>query len=122
MLIVARLLQATGAAVIPATAMIVPVRYFSAEKRGRALGVTAIGLALGTALAPIISGLITGFASWRFLFVISMLPLIALPFFRKYLDDQRGEDQKFDFLGGLLLGGTVAFLLLSISQANMVFF
>jgi DHA2 family metal-tetracycline-proton antiporter-like MFS transporter len=122
MLIVARLLQAAGAAVIPATAMIVPVRYFSAEKRGRALGVTAIGLALGTALAPIISGLITGFASWRFLFVISMLPLIALPFFRKYLDDQRGEDQKFDFLGGLLLGGTVAFLLLSISQTNMMFF
>lgn len=51
-----------------------------------------------------------------------MLPLIALPFFRKYLDDQRGEDQKFDFLGGLLLGGTVAFLLLSISQTNMMFF
>lgn len=118
MIILGRVLQASGAAVIPATAMIVPVRYFTPEKRGRALGMTATGLALGTAMAPIVSGLITGFASWRFLFFISLLPLLALPFFRKYLNDERGEAQKIDYLGGLLLGGAVALLLLSISQGN----
>lgn len=121
MIVFGRILQASGAAVIPATAMIVPVRYFSPEKRGRALGTVASGLALGTALAPIVSGLITGFASWRFLFLISLIPLLALPFFRKYLDDQRGEAKRIDFYGGILLGGSVALLLLSISLGNWLF-
>ncbi|WP_017813533.1 MFS transporter [Paenibacillus shenyangensis] len=120
MMILGRVLQAAGAAVIPATAMIVPVRYFPQEKRGAALGMTAVGLALGTAIAPIVAGLVTSFASWRFLFLLSILPLIALPFFRKYLDDARGTAQKIDFLGGGLLGGTVALLLLSISQSNWI--
>ncbi|MGO4547782.1 MFS transporter [Paenibacillus sp. 2TAB23] len=121
MIVLGRILQASGAAVIPATAMIVPVRYFSPEKRGRALGTVAAGLALGTALAPIVAGLVTSFASWRFLFLLSIIPLLALPFFRKYLDNQRGKAQKIDFLGGILLGGAVALLLLGISQANLWF-
>lgn len=49
-IIIARLIQATGAGVIPALGMIIPVRFFSAERRGRALGIIAVGLALGTAL------------------------------------------------------------------------
>ncbi|WP_138753119.1 MFS transporter [Paenibacillus sinopodophylli] len=121
MIVLGRILQASGAAVIPATAMIVPVRYFSPEKRGRALGTVAAGLALGTALAPIVAGLVTSFANWRFLFLLSIIPLFALPFFRKYLDNQRGTAQKIDFLGGILLGGSVALLLLAISQANFLF-
>lgn len=121
MIVLGRILQASGAAVIPATAMIVPVRYFSAEKRGRALGIVAAGLALGTALAPIVSGVITSFASWRFLFLISLIPLLTLPFYRKYLDNQRGAAHKIDFLGGISLGGSVALLLLSISQGNWLF-
>ncbi|CAM4238553.1 MFS transporter [Paenibacillus alkaliterrae] len=121
MIVLGRILQASGAAVIPATAMIVPVRYFSPEKRGRALGTMAAGLAFGTALAPIVSGLVTSFASWRFLFLLSLMPLLALPFFRKYLNDDRGAAQKIDFPGGILLGGSVALLLLSISQGNWLF-
>ncbi|ASA22557.1 MFS transporter [Paenibacillus donghaensis] len=119
-IILGRILQASGAAVIPATAMIVPVRYFSPERRGRALGITATGISLGTALAPIVSGLITGFASWRFLFVLSLVPLLALPFFRRYLNDDRGSAKRIDFLGAALLGGTVALLLLSISQGRLL--
>ncbi|WP_051250729.1 MFS transporter [Paenibacillus harenae] len=118
MIVLGRILQASGAAVIPATAMIVPVRYFAPEKRGRALGMTAAGLALGTAIAPIVSGLVTGFASWRLLFLLSVMPLLTLPYFRKYLNDDRGTAQKIDFLGGGLLGGGVALLLLSISLGN----
>ncbi|MGV2805843.1 MFS transporter, partial [Clostridium perfringens] len=53
-----RILQAAGAAVIPATAMIIPVRYFPAESRGRALGITATGLAIGSAIGPVVSALI----------------------------------------------------------------
>ncbi|WP_139489443.1 MFS transporter [Brevibacillus dissolubilis] len=120
MIILGRVLQAAGASVIPATAMIIPIRYFPPETRGRALGTTAIGLALGAALGPIVSGVVTSVASWRFLFFLSVLPLITLPFFRKYLDDDKGADTKIDYLGGGLLAGTVSILLLAITQGNLV--
>lgn len=43
MVIVGRIVQAAGASVIPAISMIVPVRYFTSDRRGRALGTVAIG-------------------------------------------------------------------------------
>ncbi len=122
MVILARLLQSLGASVIPATAMIIPVRYFPAEKRGRALGTTASGLALGTAIGPIVSGLVSSVASWRFLFLLSVLALITLPFYRKHLDDKRGGSGKTDLPGGALLAGTVASLLLAITYESWLFF
>ncbi|WP_141335817.1 MFS transporter [Paenibacillus sp. tmac-D7] len=118
MIIAGRILQATGASVIPATAMIIPVRYFAPEKRGRALGTTAIGLSLGAALGPIVSGFVTSLASWRLLFALSILSLLTLPFYRKYLDDERGQVGSIDFVGGLLLAGTVAALLLAVTLSD----
>ncbi len=100
MIIVARIVQAAGAAVIPALAMIIPVRYFSPEKRGQALGTSAIGIALGSALGPIVAGFVSSALSWQFLFAIPLLSLATLPFYRKYLDDDRGVSEKMDYIGG----------------------
>lgn len=121
MIIVGRIIQAAGAAVIPALAMIIPVRYFSQEKRGRALGTSAIGLALGTALGPIIAGLVTSVLNWQVLFAIPLLSLFTLPFYRKYLDDEKGNATKIDLIGGALLAGTVAALLLALTQGDIWF-
>lgn len=118
MVIAGRLFQAAGASVIPATAMIVPVRYFAPEKRGVALGTTAVGLALGAALGPIVSGVVSGLVSWRYLFALSILAILVLPFFRKYLDDETGEARRIDYIGGVTLAGTVASLLLAITQGS----
>lgn len=120
MIILGRVLQAVGASVIPATGMIIPVRYFPPEQRGRALGTSAIGLALGSAMGPIVSGVVTGFASWRFLFLLSVLPLVTLPFYRKYLDNEKGHAKSIDFIGGLLLATAVALFLLSITQSSAI--
>lgn len=118
MVIVGRILQASGASVLPATAMIIPIRYFPPERRGRALGTSAIGLALGSALGPVAAGVITSVGSWRLLFLLSLLPLLTLPFFRIYLDNAKGKAGHIDFLGGGLLACTVAFFLLAITQTN----
>ncbi|WP_054028099.1 MFS transporter [Bacillus sp. FJAT-28004] len=122
MIIVGRVLQAAGASVLPATAMIIPIRYFAPEKRGRALGTSAIGLALGSALGPVVAGLITSVGNWRLLFVISLLPLLTLPFFRKYLDNAKGTAEKIDFIGGGLLAAAVALFLLAITQSSGLLF
>ncbi|UWG96465.1 MFS transporter [Dehalobacter sp. DCM] len=122
MIILARVLQAVGASVIPATAMIIPVRYFAPERRGKALGTSAMGLALGSAIGPIVAGLVTTFLNWHFLFFLSLLPLITLPLFRKYLDNERKQAGRIDFLGGGLLAGTVTLLLLAITMGKGLLF
>jgi Arabinose efflux permease len=121
MVIVGRIVQAAGASVIPATAMIVPVRYFSPERRGRAMGTVAIGFALGSALGPIIAGAVSSTWNWRVLFVISLLSLLTLPLYRKYLDDEKGVASKMDFIGGSLLAATVAILLLALTNGSIWF-
>jgi MFS transporter, DHA2 family, metal-tetracycline-proton antiporter len=55
MVLVGRFIQAAGAAVSPATAMIIPIRYFAQEERGRALGMASAEIALGNAVGPIFS-------------------------------------------------------------------
>ncbi|AWX56191.1 MFS transporter [Brevibacillus brevis] len=122
MIILGRILQASGASVLPATAMIIPIRYFAPEQRGRALGTSAVGLALGNAFGPVVAGLMASFGSWRMLFLISLLPLLTLPFFRKYLDDEKGAPGSIDFLGGGLLASTVALFLLSITESSGLLF
>lgn len=119
LIILGRVIQAAGASVLPATAMIIPVRYFPPEKRGRALGTSAVGLALGNALGPVAAGVLTSFGSWRLMFILSLLPLVTLPLFRKYLDNSRGHAGKLDLVGGVLLAGTVSLFLLSITQMEL---
>ncbi|MBP3963022.1 MFS transporter [Paenibacillus lignilyticus] len=121
MVIAGRIVQAAGASVIPAIAMIIPVRYFSTERRGRALGTVAIGFALGSALGPILAGVVSSAWNWRILFVISLLSLFTLPLYRKYLDDEKGVAGKMDFIGGSLLAGAVALLLLALTGGNIGF-
>lgn len=118
MVLLGRILQAAGAAVIPATAMIIPVRYFPAENRGRALGITATGLAIGSAIGPVVSALIVSVFHWRWLFCIPLLILVTLPMYRKYLGNEQGHGGRIDWLGGGLLAGTVALLLLAVTQGG----
>lgn len=120
MVLLGRILQAAGAAVIPATAMIIPVRYFPAESRGRALGITATGLAIGSAIGPVVSALIVSVFHWRWLFCIPLLILVTLPLYRKYLGNEQGQGGRIDWLGGLL-AGTVALLLLAVTQSRWIF-
>ncbi|WP_141432265.1 MFS transporter [Bacillus sp. 03113] len=116
MVLLGRILQAMGASVIPATAMIIPVRYFPPESRGRALGISATGLALGSALGPVISALVVSAFHWRWLFCLPLFTLILLPFYRKYLNDEQGKENKIDWMGGGLLAGTIALLLLAVTE------
>ncbi|MGM0923582.1 MAG: MFS transporter [Bacillota bacterium] len=120
--LVGRCLQAMGAAAIPATAMLIPVRYIAPERRGSALGLAAVGLAIGSALGPVISALIVGVAHWRWLFCIPILILFTLPFYRKYLkDEKQGVFGKFDWFGGGLLAVAVALFLLGVTNGTWWF-
>ncbi|MBA2942959.1 MFS transporter [Paenibacillus sp. CGMCC 1.16610] len=117
MALIGRCLQAAGAAVIPAIAMIIPLRYFAPERRGAALGMTAVGLAFGNALGPVVAALIISTVHWRWLFAVPLLVLAVLPLYRRYLrEEQPGSGGSFDWLGGILLAAAIALLLMSVSK------
>ncbi|MBD0383002.1 MFS transporter [Paenibacillus sedimenti] len=120
MVLLGRILQAVGAAVIPATAGIIPIRYFPPESRGRALGISMTGLAIGSAIGPVVAALVVSVVHWRWLFCMPFFTLFALPYYRKYLDDEMGKTGKIDWIGGGLLAGTVALLLLAITYESWI--
>lgn len=120
MIILGRVLQSMGASVIPATAMVIPIRYFSPATRGRALGITSSGLALGAAIGPVVAGLVTTLSDWRYLFGLSLMVLLTLPYYRKYLDSETGNDGSIDLLGGSLLAVTITFFLLGITKGSLI--
>lgn len=113
-----RCLQSVGAAAVPAIALIIPVRYFTPGKRGTALSMTAVGVALGGALAPVVSALVVSFANWRWLFLPSLLLLLLLPLYRQYLEHEPKKDSPtlFDWLGGGLLAASISLLLLGVTN------
>lgn len=122
MALAGRCLQAVGAAAIPATAMLIPVRYFPPESRGSVLGMTAVGLAIGGALGPVVAALIVSFAHWRWLFAVPLLILITVPLYRKYLEDEQQLSRRaFDWVGGGLLAISVASLLFGVTNASLWF-
>ncbi|MFD1887958.1 MFS transporter [Paenibacillus wenxiniae] len=120
MVVAGRILQSAGASVIPAASMVIPIRYVDASQRGRALGITSSGMALGTALGPIVGGLVTSFADWRYLFAISLLSLITIPFFRAYLQKDEVRNVRIDLPGGVLLALAVTLVLLAITTWSFI--
>ncbi|WP_321575621.1 MFS transporter [Paenibacillus guangzhouensis] len=114
-LLAGRVMQAAGAAVIPALSGMIPIRYFPSEERGKAIGIAVSSLAVGGVLGPVVSALIVSVVHWRWLFCLPLLVILVLPLFRKYLDDSPGHGGKVDWIGGNLLAGFVIFLILSMS-------
>ena len=80
LLILARIIQASGGAAIPALAMLVATRYFPLKYKGRVLGVIAATVSMAAAFGPILGGFITSAMNWRYLFLMTLLTLGALPF------------------------------------------
>lgn len=120
MMLVGRCLQSIGASAIPAIAMMIPVRYIAPERRGAAIGMVTVGLALGSALGPVLAAFIVSIAHWRWLFCVPLLILLTIPYYRKYLGDEQGKPGKFDWIGGGLLAVTVVLLLLGVTNGTLL--
>jgi DHA2 family metal-tetracycline-proton antiporter-like MFS transporter len=115
-LVVGRLVQALGASAAPALIMFAATRYFPSGQRGKVLGVASSTVAIGAGIGPILGGYLSSTFDWRFLFLISIMVVFAIPFLRSWLPNEIGEDGRFDTKGAILLGVGVASLLLFVSE------
>lgn len=117
LLILARLLQGGGAALLLATGTAMLTSAVPPDQHGRALGLGALAIALGTSVGPTLGGLITEHLSWRWIFYVNVpIGLVALAAARRVLPRGGGRSQgRFDPLGAILLGVGVAGLTLGLS-------
>ncbi|WP_187977217.1 DHA2 family efflux MFS transporter permease subunit [Mycetocola sp. JXN-3] len=92
-LLMARVLQAVGTAIMTPLLSTTILNVVSAEKRGRTMGGIAIVMAAAPAIGPTVSGLILNNLSWRwmfwFVFPVAAATLIAAIFTMRNLTERR---------------------------------
>ena len=114
-LLLARVVQALGTAMLIPLLMSYFLTAFPPEKRGSAMGILGISLVMAPALGPTISGYIVEHYDWRMLFhIVTPVALFVLVFaFIKLKDDKKTGSGKLHFaslilssigFGGLLYG------------------
>lgn len=106
MLVGSRIIQGVGASITMALVQGIVTSIFPGHERGKALGVIATVVALGSLLGPSIGSMIIRFFSWQMLFFVNVpIGLVAIFLTIKLLPDTKNADQDeaFDRLGALML-------------------
>lgn len=103
-LVIARVIQAIGAAGFMATNQGIITRVFPAGERGKALGITGSFVALGNLVGPPLGGFIVDAAEWQYIFLINIpIGLFAFIMGQKILPrDEESQKARLDLKGALL--------------------
>lgn len=104
LLVLARIIQAIGAAGYMATNQGILTRVFPAGERGKALGITGSFVALGTLVGPPLGGFIVDAVSWQYIFLINIpIGIFAFILGQKILPrDEESRKARLDIKGALL--------------------
>ncbi len=114
-LILFRLVQAGGAALLMVNSVAILTEAFPPDQRGQALGINGVTWAAGGVLGPILGGLILAAGTWRWIFFINV-PIgifgALWGFLALHELSTRGQSERFDVLGALTFSlGLVSLLL-----------
>ncbi|MFB9831066.1 DHA2 family efflux MFS transporter permease subunit [Actinoallomurus acaciae] len=107
-LIVERIIQGTGAAVIMPMALALLNAAFPPQRRGWAIGVYGGVTGLGALLGPIIGGAVTEGLSWQWIFWLNVpIAAVAIPLVLTRLPESRGAARRADLPGLLVFSAGV---------------
>jgi len=121
-LVVARGVQALGAAMLFANAPAILTKSFPPSQRGQALGMQGTMTYLGLTVGPSLGGWLTQILGWRSVFYINvpvgLLALVLSVVFIEAEHPQRGTAERFDVAGALLFGVGLSALLLGLNEGH----
>jgi len=117
-LLVSRVLQGVGSAMIYATGIAIISSVFPPQERGKALGITVAAVYMGLSAGPFLGGFLTHLLGWRSVFwtVVPLGATVLLLVFWKLKGEwaeAAGED--FDHIGSILYGASVLAVIYGIS-------
>jgi EmrB/QacA subfamily drug resistance transporter len=119
LLIIARLFQGIGGALIFSVNIAMITSTFPDRERGLALGLNAVVVSLGVAAGPTIGGIITQYLTWRWIFYVNvpvcMVVLLAAFYWYHERRPQHGQRGRFDPVGALVLAVGLASFTLGLS-------
>jgi EmrB/QacA subfamily drug resistance transporter len=105
MLIASRVVEGLGSAMIFGTSIAILTSVFPVQERGKVLGINVAIVYLGASTGPLLGGIITAYAGWRFIYAGIMIYalLAALLAQWKIKGEWRcAQDGGFDFIGTIL--------------------
>ena len=116
-LIAFRVPQAVGAAMMQALGTAIITEAFPASERGRALGIGGLLVSAGILTGPVLGGLLIDNAGWRFIFYVNVPVAVlgTLMVARFVPRGQRRPAQRFDVPGAVILGVSLAALMLALT-------
>ena len=104
-LILARIIQGIGGAMIFSTGTAILVAAFPVRERGGILGINIAAVYVGLTIGPFIGGLLTEQLGWRCIFLFTALfgfMMLLLILFMAKEEWQSANGEHFDFTGSLL--------------------
>ena len=119
-LILARIIQATGAGMLMPVGLAIITREFPPQQRGLAMGFWAISAAASVSLGPMIGGFLIDNINWNSIFNVNV-PVGIMGLFatlviqREYKTE---HSRSFDIIGFLSMATFLSALLLALTDAN----
>ena len=121
MLIFCRIVQGAVAGMLQPFAMYTIFKVFPANQRGMAMGFFGLSVLLGPAMGPTLGGVMIDHFNWRYIFYVGLPVCIAAILLGSVFMPQReqaGPRPPFDWLGFLLMSGSMACLLTGLSNGQ----
>lgn len=117
-LIVWRILQGTGSAMVFATSMAILTSVYPPQERGKVLGIAVAAVYIGLSCGPFFGGWLTQLLTWRSIFLSNIpigIVIIGLVFFRLKAEWIGAAEETFDFIGTCFYAVAVVAIMYGIS-------
>lgn len=117
-LLLLRVVQGIGAAMIFSTNTAVLISAFSPEKRGKVLGYSIASTYIGLSAGPVVGGVLNHYLSWRSIFVLTFA-ISAVVFFiaakKLPASETENQAQSMDVLGNILYVSMLTLIMFGLS-------